>query len=62
MNAVLFTERKPPINHLFVRNETCLHWRAEKYEEDTEVYKVTACDHVFTLLTVIIWHIHNFLL
>ncbi|XP_029018313.1 sushi domain-containing protein 1 isoform X2 [Betta splendens] len=33
-------ERKPPINHLFVQNQKCLHWRAEKYEEDTEVYKV----------------------
>ncbi|XP_067458670.1 sushi domain-containing protein 1 isoform X4 [Thunnus thynnus] len=34
-------EIKPPINHLFVSNEKCLHWRAEKYEENTEVYKVT---------------------
>ncbi|XP_078027057.1 sushi domain-containing protein 1 isoform X2 [Epinephelus lanceolatus] len=34
-------EIKPPINHLFVVNERCLHWRAEKYEEDTEQYKVT---------------------
>ncbi|XP_070821354.1 sushi domain-containing protein 1 isoform X3 [Chaetodon trifascialis] len=34
-------EIKPPINHLFVVNEKCLHWKAEKYEEDTEVYKVT---------------------
>ncbi|XP_044054083.1 sushi domain-containing protein 1 isoform X3 [Siniperca chuatsi] len=34
-------EIKPPINHLFVLNENCLHWKAEKYEEDTEVYKVT---------------------
>ncbi|XP_054466737.1 sushi domain-containing protein 1 isoform X2 [Anoplopoma fimbria] len=32
---------KPPVNHLSVLNEKCLHWRAEKYEEDTEVYKVT---------------------
>ncbi|XP_045892054.1 sushi domain-containing protein 1 [Micropterus dolomieu] len=32
-------EIKPPINHLFV-NERCLHWKAEKYEEDTEVYKI----------------------
>ncbi|XP_032371311.1 sushi domain-containing protein 1 isoform X5 [Etheostoma spectabile] len=32
---------KPAVNHLFVLNEKCLHWRAEKYEEDTEVYKVT---------------------
>ncbi|XP_051277738.1 sushi domain-containing protein 1 isoform X8 [Dicentrarchus labrax] len=34
-------EIKPPINHLFVLNEKCLHWKAEKYEEDTEVYMVT---------------------
>ncbi|XP_050931097.1 sushi domain-containing protein 1 isoform X5 [Lates calcarifer] len=34
-------EIKPPINHLYVLNEKCVHWRAEKYEEDTEVYKVT---------------------
>ncbi|XP_070760468.1 sushi domain-containing protein 1 isoform X2 [Enoplosus armatus] len=34
-------EIKPPINHLFVLNEKCLHWKAEKYEEDTAVYKVT---------------------
>ncbi|XP_035851024.1 sushi domain-containing protein 1 isoform X5 [Sander lucioperca] len=34
-------EIKPAVNHLFVLNEKCLHWRAEKYEEDTEVYKVT---------------------
>ncbi|XP_041793031.1 sushi domain-containing protein 1 isoform X3 [Chelmon rostratus] len=34
-------EIKPPISRLFVLNEKCLHWRAEKYEEDTEVYKVT---------------------
>ncbi|XP_053181615.1 sushi domain-containing protein 1 [Scomber japonicus] len=34
-------EIKPPINHLIVSNEKCLHWRAEKYEETTEVYKVT---------------------
>nr|XP_020455048.1 sushi domain-containing protein 1 isoform X3 [Monopterus albus] len=34
-------ERKPPINHLFVLNEKCVHWKAEKYEEDTEVYTVT---------------------
>lgn len=33
-------EIKPPINHLFVLNERCLHWKAEKYEEDTEVYKI----------------------
>nr|XP_043881115.1 sushi domain-containing protein 1 isoform X6 [Solea senegalensis] len=34
------TEMKPPINHLHVLSEKCLHWRAEKYEEDTETYKV----------------------
>lgn len=34
-------EIKPPINHLYVVNEKCLQWRAEKYEEDTEFYKVT---------------------
>ncbi|XP_068461502.1 sushi domain-containing protein 1 isoform X7 [Clinocottus analis] len=34
-------EIKPPINHLSVLNEKCLHWRAEKYEGDKEVYKVT---------------------
>ncbi|XP_028270212.1 sushi domain-containing protein 1 isoform X2 [Parambassis ranga] len=33
-------EIKPPINQLFIFNENCLHWTAEKYEEDTEVYKV----------------------
>ncbi|XP_047186945.1 sushi domain-containing protein 1 isoform X4 [Scophthalmus maximus] len=32
---------KPPINHLYVVNEKCVHWKAEKYEEDTEAYKVT---------------------
>uniref|UniRef100_A0A3P8RRF2 Sushi domain containing 1 n=1 Tax=Amphiprion percula TaxID=161767 RepID=A0A3P8RRF2_AMPPE len=34
-------EIKPPINHLFIFNENCLRWKAEKYEEDTEVYRVT---------------------
>ncbi|KAM8761275.1 sushi domain-containing protein 1 isoform 3-T5 [Acanthopagrus schlegelii] len=34
-------EMKPAINHLFVLNEKCVYWKAEKYEEDTEVYKVT---------------------
>ncbi|XP_072244628.1 sushi domain-containing protein 1 isoform X2 [Leuresthes tenuis] len=34
-------EIKPPINHLFIYNENCLRWKAEKYEEDAEVYKVT---------------------
>ncbi|XP_030272434.1 sushi domain-containing protein 1 isoform X3 [Sparus aurata] len=34
-------EIKPAINHLFVLNEKCVYWKAEKYDEDTEVYKVT---------------------
>ncbi|XP_047448825.1 sushi domain-containing protein 1 isoform X2 [Mugil cephalus] len=34
-------EIKPPINHLLIFNEMCLSWRAEKYDEDTEVYTVT---------------------
>ncbi|XP_025752695.1 sushi domain-containing protein 1 isoform X2 [Oreochromis niloticus] len=34
-------EIKPPINHLLIFNESCLQWKAEKYEEDTEIYKVT---------------------
>ncbi|KAI9534302.1 hypothetical protein NQZ68_014710 [Dissostichus eleginoides] len=34
-------EIKPPVNHLCVLNEKCVQWRAEKYEEDTETYKVT---------------------
>lgn len=34
-------EIKPPITELLIFNERCLHWRAEKYEADTEVYKVT---------------------
>ncbi|XP_034057890.1 LOW QUALITY PROTEIN: sushi domain-containing protein 1 [Gymnodraco acuticeps] len=34
-------ELKPPVNHLRVLNEKCVQWRAEKYEEDTETYKVT---------------------
>ncbi|XP_029961295.1 sushi domain-containing protein 1 isoform X4 [Salarias fasciatus] len=33
-------ETKPPITHLSVFNENCLRWNAEKYEEDTETYKV----------------------
>ncbi|XP_020491984.1 sushi domain-containing protein 1 isoform X6 [Labrus bergylta] len=33
-------ELKPPVTHLFVVDEKCVHWRAEKYEDDTEVYKV----------------------
>ncbi|XP_071378180.1 sushi domain-containing protein 1 isoform X2 [Centroberyx affinis] len=33
-------EIKPAINDLIVFNEKCLQWKAEKYEEDTEVYKV----------------------
>ncbi|XP_059193910.1 sushi domain-containing protein 1 isoform X1 [Centropristis striata] len=35
------TEIKPAVNHLYILNEKCLRWRAEKYQEDTEVYKVT---------------------
>ncbi|XP_068167610.1 sushi domain-containing protein 1 isoform X3 [Antennarius striatus] len=34
-------ETKPPISRLFVFNDKCLQWKAEKNEEDTEVYKVT---------------------
>ncbi|KAJ4942166.1 hypothetical protein JOQ06_012034, partial [Pogonophryne albipinna] len=34
-------EIKPPVNHLRVLNEKCVQWRAEKYEEHTETYKVT---------------------
>ncbi|KAM4575987.1 sushi domain-containing protein 1 isoform 2-T2 [Odontesthes bonariensis] len=34
-------EIKPPINHLFIYNGNCLRWKAEKYDEDVEVYKVT---------------------
>ncbi|XP_063753446.1 sushi domain-containing protein 1 isoform X3 [Eleginops maclovinus] len=34
-------EIKPPVHHLRVLNERCVKWRAEKYEEDTEKYKVT---------------------
>ncbi|XP_072770349.1 sushi domain-containing protein 1-like isoform X3 [Nerophis lumbriciformis] len=33
-------EIKPPIDHLNVSDEKCFQWRAEKYEEDTETYKV----------------------
>ncbi|XP_077378716.1 sushi domain-containing protein 1 isoform X2 [Festucalex cinctus] len=33
-------EIKPPINRLLVSNENCLQWSAEKYEEETETYKV----------------------
>ncbi|XP_061622640.1 sushi domain-containing protein 1 isoform X4 [Phyllopteryx taeniolatus] len=33
-------EIKPPIHQLLVLNEKCLQWRAEKYEEATEMYKV----------------------
>uniref|UniRef100_A0A671XQ42 Sushi domain containing 1 n=1 Tax=Sparus aurata TaxID=8175 RepID=A0A671XQ42_SPAAU len=38
---VSLLEIKPAINHLFVLNEKCVYWKAEKYDEDTEVYKVT---------------------
>ncbi|XP_056888699.1 sushi domain-containing protein 1 isoform X5 [Takifugu flavidus] len=34
-------EIKPPITQLLIFNESCLRWRAEKYEAATEVYKVT---------------------
>ncbi|XP_056144809.1 sushi domain-containing protein 1 isoform X2 [Lampris incognitus] len=33
-------EIKPAITDLVVFNEKCLWWKAEKYEDDTEVYKV----------------------
>ncbi|XP_043967560.1 sushi domain-containing protein 1 isoform X6 [Gambusia affinis] len=33
-------EIKPPINQLTLHNGNCLKWKAEKYEEDTELYKV----------------------
>ncbi|KAM4745095.1 sushi domain-containing protein 1 [Anableps anableps] len=33
-------EIKPAINQLTLRNGNCLKWKAEKYEEDTELYKV----------------------
>uniref|UniRef100_A0A3B3ZLI8 Uncharacterized protein n=1 Tax=Periophthalmus magnuspinnatus TaxID=409849 RepID=A0A3B3ZLI8_9GOBI len=38
--ATITTERKPPINHLHVLNERCLHWKAEKYKGATEDYKI----------------------
>nr|XP_019949285.1 PREDICTED: sushi domain-containing protein 1-like isoform X2 [Paralichthys olivaceus] len=34
-------EIKPAINHVHFLNERCVHWKAEKYEEDSEAYKVT---------------------
>ncbi|KAM3611282.1 uncharacterized protein V6R79_016076 [Siganus canaliculatus] len=34
-------ELKLPINELLLLDEKCLSWKAEKHEEDTEVYKVT---------------------
>ncbi|KAM7416083.1 hypothetical protein PAMA_018248 [Pampus argenteus] len=40
-STLICIEIKPPVNRLFVSNEKCLHWRAEKYEENTEVYQVT---------------------
>nr|XP_057927624.1 sushi domain-containing protein 1 isoform X6 [Doryrhamphus excisus] len=40
MATIKCIEIKPPISHLLVSNEKCLQWRAEKYEEDTEIYKV----------------------
>ncbi|XP_057687738.1 sushi domain-containing protein 1 isoform X4 [Corythoichthys intestinalis] len=33
-------EVKPPIHQLLVSNEKCLQWRAEKYEEESEMYRV----------------------
>ncbi|XP_017161976.1 sushi domain-containing protein 1 isoform X3 [Poecilia reticulata] len=33
-------EIKPPVNQLTLYNGNCLKWKAEKYEEDTELYKV----------------------
>ncbi|MED6273966.1 hypothetical protein CHARACLAT_011712 [Characodon lateralis] len=33
-------EIKPPINKLLLHNGNCLKWKAEKYKEDTELYKV----------------------
>lgn len=33
-------EIKPPVSQLVVINEKCLSWKAEKYEEDTEHYRV----------------------
>uniref|UniRef100_A0A3P9HRP6 Sushi domain containing 1 n=1 Tax=Oryzias latipes TaxID=8090 RepID=A0A3P9HRP6_ORYLA len=35
------TEIKPPINDLLIYNGDCLQWKAEKYEKDSELYKVT---------------------
>ncbi|XP_024861350.1 sushi domain-containing protein 1 isoform X1 [Kryptolebias marmoratus] len=34
-------EINPPISHLVIHNGNCLQWKAEKYEEDTETYRVT---------------------
>lgn len=51
---ISLTEIKPPINHLSVVNEKCLQWRAEKYEEDTEFYKVTA-DVILLLSLQLLW-------
>ncbi|XP_078808725.1 sushi domain-containing protein 1 isoform X2 [Oryzias latipes] len=33
-------EIKPPINDLLIYNGDCLQWKAEKYEKDSELYKV----------------------
>lgn len=38
--SVHLIEIKPPISQLLIFNESCLRWRAEKYEAATEVYKV----------------------
>ncbi|XP_062240820.1 sushi domain-containing protein 1 isoform X3 [Platichthys flesus] len=34
-------EIKPAISHVHFLNEKCVHWKAEKYEEDSEDYRVT---------------------
>ncbi|XP_035022886.1 sushi domain-containing protein 1 isoform X2 [Hippoglossus stenolepis] len=34
-------EIKPALSHVHILNEKCVHWKAEKYEEDSEAYKVT---------------------
>uniref|UniRef100_H2UPV8 Sushi domain containing 1 n=1 Tax=Takifugu rubripes TaxID=31033 RepID=H2UPV8_TAKRU len=41
LTFVRLVEIKPPITQLLIFNESCLRWRAEKYEAATEVYKVT---------------------
>ncbi|XP_034450998.1 sushi domain-containing protein 1 isoform X5 [Hippoglossus hippoglossus] len=39
--ALRCIEIKPAISHVHILNEKCVHWKAEKYEEDSEAYKVT---------------------